>query len=127
MYFWGVKRARRDFVPGVRTGRSQRQARQMRLAMVLVLTAAIIPIAAPVGRALAASAFIDDFESGALAAWQVKTTVGGQAIVNGTVVAGGASAARLSAQGAGSSAYIRRALTTPEAVVNVAADVQVVA
>jgi hypothetical protein len=127
MYFWGMKRARRDFAPGVRTGRSQRQARQIRLAMVLVLAATIIPIAAPVGRALAASSFSDGFESGTLAAWQVRTTVGGQAIVDGSVVAGGTSAARLSAQGTGSSAYIRRALTTPEPVVTVVADVQVVA
>jgi hypothetical protein len=89
-------------------------------AALLVLQGAVV--------ASADTLFADGFESGDFSAWSQVTTAGdGSALVQGSVVRSGAYAAQLSESAtAGSKAYARKTLASPEQELSASADFQVV-
>jgi hypothetical protein len=89
-------------------------------AALLVLQGAVV--------ASADTLFADGFESGDFSAWsQVTTAGGGTAVVQGSLVRSGAYAAQLSESAtAGSKAYARKTLASPEQELTAGGDFQVV-
>ena len=86
---------------------------------------AFLLLASPAG---AATVFSDGFESGSMSAWShVASAAGGGTAVQSQLVRGGAQAARLWATStAGSHAFARRSLASPQFELTVAADLRVV-